>query len=125
MGAKKNWGLKMDNEARQDQALDALFAAAKNTSQAPSPDFLARLASDADAAMPKADTPLPTPAPSLLTSLKGVFAASGLTGAAALGVWIGFVMPETLNTLFDGIALDDTVSLSAFLPGADLTALAE
>ena len=115
----------MVNDPKQDQALEALFSAAKDAAPAPTPDFMARLAMDADAALPEPEIPARAPAPSLLASLNGLFAASGLTGAAALGVWIGFVMPETLNTLVDGFALDDTVSLSAFLPGADLAALSE
>lgn len=122
-----NWGLKMDNDPKHDTALEALFDVAKNKPATPSADFMARLASDADAAMPKPAPPslTPTQGPSLWANLSGLFAASGLTGAAALGVWIGFVMPETLNTFVDGYALDDTVSLSAFLPGADLAALSE
>lgn len=115
----------MDNDLKQDQALEALFSAAKDSAPAPTSDFMARLASDADAALPKPEAPTTTPSPSMLASLKGLFAASGLTGAAALGVWIGLVMPETLNTFVDGFAVDDTVSLSAFLPGADLAALSE
>ncbi|MEO9823439.1 MAG: hypothetical protein ABJF50_03355 [Paracoccaceae bacterium] len=115
----------MDNDPRQDQALAALFSAAKDNAPTPTPDFMERLACDADAALPKYETSAPAPAPSILSSLKGLFAASGLTVAAALGVWIGLVMPETLNTLVDGFAVDDTVSLSAFLPGADLAALSE
>lgn len=125
LDAKKNWGLKMDNDTRQDQALDALFNAAKDDAPTPTPDFLARLASDADAALPKLEMPAPSSAPSILANLKGLFAVSGLTSAAALGVWIGLVMPETLTMLTDGYATDETVSLSAFLPGADLAALSE
>jgi hypothetical protein len=42
-----------------------------------------------------------------------------------LGVWIGFVMPETLNMLADGFSTDQTVSLDSLLPGADLIALSD
>ncbi len=115
----------MDSDSKQDKALEALFTASKEAEPSPSPDFMARLAQDAEAAMPQPDTPAPIPAPSVLVRLKGLFAASGLTGAAALGVWIGFVMPETLNTFADGFATEETVSLGAFLPGADLFALSE
>jgi hypothetical protein len=120
-----NWGLKMDSDPKQDQAIEALFQAAKDRPAVPSADFMARLSSAADAAAPKPVPPSSTPAPSLLAGLSGLFAASGLTGAAILGVWIGFVMPETLNTLVDGFSADETISLSAFLPGADLAALSE
>lgn len=115
----------MDSDPKQDQALDILFNASREATPSPSPDFLARLAQDANAAMPSPETSAPIPGPSMLMRLRGLVAASGLTGAAALGVWIGFVMPETLNTFTDGFATDETVSLSAFLPGADLFALSE
>lgn len=115
----------MDNNPKKDATLDSLFASAKAHPPVPEPDFMARLARDADSALPQALAPKPTPASSLLTNLSGLFAASGLTGAAALGIWIGFVMPETLNTMIDGFASDKTVSLSALLPGADLAALSE
>ena len=117
----------MDNDPKHDdEALAALFDAVKVNAPETTPDFMARLMQDAEDAMPQAAAPAPaSPEPSLLAGLKGLFAASGLTGAAALGVWIGFVMPETLNTLADGLANDQTVSLSSFLPGADLLALSE
>ena len=115
----------MDSDPKQDQALESLFTAAKDITETPSADFMARLASEAETAMPKPPLSDVMPAPLLFTRFKGLFAASGLTGAAALGVWIGFVMPETLNTLMDGFSVDETVSLSAFLPGADLAALSE
>ncbi len=115
----------MDNDAEDNQALDAVFAAAHKAAPVPSPDFMARLVSDAEAAMPQPETPAPTPTPSVLSRLKGLFAASGLTGAAALAVWIGFVMPETLSGFTDGFSIDETISLGTFLPGADLLALSE
>lgn len=117
----------MDNHPNQDHALEALFDAAKSDAPAPTPDFMALLARDADNALPKPAASIAPPATSIsvLSRLKGLFAASGLTGAAALGVWIGLVMPETLSALTDGFAADETVSLSAFLPSADLAALSE
>ena len=115
----------MDNNLKTDQALDALFDAAKENAPGPEADFMARLQRDMGQALPEAPAPKPTRATPLLTRLGGLFAASGLTGAAALGVWIGFVMPETLNTLADGFAADQTVSLNSLLPGADLIALSD
>ena len=88
-----NWGTDMDNEKLDDDALDALFAAGKAQTPEATPAFLARLNADAAAAMPRpAPLAVPSGAPSLFTRFKGLFAASGLSGAAALGVWIGFVM---------------------------------
>lgn len=115
----------MDNDPKQDRALDALFETAKTNPIMPEPDLMAQLQSDMERALPRAPAPIPTPKPSVLTRLGGLFAASGLTGVAALGVWIGFVMPETLNTLADGFAGDQIVSLDSLLPGADLIALSD
>ncbi|NNE88882.1 MAG: hypothetical protein HKN27_12460 [Silicimonas sp.] len=115
----------MVNDSRQDQALAALFDAGKSNAATPEADFMAQLQVDMEDAIPVTAVSSSMPPPSLLTRLGGLFAASSLTGAAALGVWIGFVMPETLNTLTDGFIADETVSLSALLPGSDLAALSE
>lgn len=109
---------------RDDIALDTLFEAAREARPAPAPDFLARLQADADAALPRPAAPAPRTGTPLLSRLGGLFAASGLSGAAALGVWIGFAMPDMLN-LDSYVTTDDTVGLYAFLPGADVTALGE
>lgn len=106
-----------------DPELETFFAAGRAKAPQPSDDFLARLQADADAAVPKPDTvstPKPEPA---FGWLKGFLTASGLSGAAVLGVWIGLVSPETVTDLA-GLT-DDTVALYTFLPGADLTALSE
>jgi len=115
----------MDKDPKEDQALEALFDAARAKSPVPEPQFIARLRQDMEAALPSTHAPASTPTPSLMARLGGLFAASGLTGAAALGVWIGFVMPETLTGLTDGLLADQTVSLSSLLPAADLAALSE
>ncbi len=114
----------MDSDKEDDIALDALFAAAKSETPKASEDFLARLKADAMATTPQ-PAPLaaePTP-PSLFDRLKGWFAVSGLSGAAALGVWIGFVMPEVVTTVSP--LSEDVIELSAYLPGADLSVLSE
>jgi hypothetical protein len=119
-----NWGTNMDNDKLDDAALEALFVAGKAASPAPSPDFMARLSADAAAATPRPQ-PLATPAPrpSPFTRFKGLFAASGLSGAAALGVWIGFVMPDLVTTVSP--VTEDVAGLTMFLPGADLSLLSE
>ena len=112
-----NWGMKMTDDRRDDDALDALLGAACAQPPEPTDDFMARLMADADAAMPR-PVPVATPvAKPWFRDLKAWFAASGLSGAAVLGMWIGFVMPETVNTL----TVSDEVALYSFLPGADLT----
>ncbi len=114
----------MDSDREDDIALDALFAAAKSETPKASEDFLARLNADAVAAMPRPEHLGRNPtAPSLFDRLKGWFAVSGLSGAAALGVWIGFVMPEVVNTVSP--LSEDVIELSAYLPGADLSVLSE
>ena len=119
-----NWGTDMDNEKLDDDALDALFAAGKAQTPEATPAFLARLNADAAAAMPRpAPRAVPSGAPSLFTRFKGLFAASGLSGAAALGVWIGFVMPDLVPTVSP--VSEDVAGLTMFLPGADLSMLSE
>ena len=114
----------MNSDKEDDIALDALFAAAKSDPPNASEDFLARLNADAVAATPGPAPLAPEPtAGSLFGRLKGLFAVSGLSGAAALGVWIGFVMPEVLTTVSP--LSDDVIELSAYLPGADLSVLSE
>lgn len=110
----------MDRDQREDAALDALFAAGRSQGPKASVDFLARLAADADAALPRPTKTPPAPKP-FLGGLRSFFAASGLSGAAALGVWIGFMAPEAVSA-FTATA-DETVELYTFLPGADLAVL--
>ncbi len=108
----------MNTDKREDAALDALFAAERQEMPRPSDDFMTRLKADMETALPR---PAPSPradgAPRF-GWLAGIFTASGLTGATLAGVWIGFAMPETLDS-FAGDA-ESTVALSTFLPGSDL-----
>jgi len=107
----------MVDDQKDEDALEALFSASRAHPPAMSDDFLARLTADAVASAPRPAPLAEAPAKPLFGSLKSWFAASGLSGAAALGVWIGFVMPEMVNTL----TLSEEVGLYSFLPGADLT----
>lgn len=112
----------MDKDRQDDAALEALFAAARTDPPEASDDFLAKLTADAEGAVSTAKTATSPLMPSpFLGGIKGLFAASGLSGAAVLGVWIGFVMPETIGEWTT--TTDETVALYTFLPGADLTAL--
>ncbi len=114
----------MNSDKEDDIALDALFAAAKSDPPRASEDFLARLNADAAATTPRPESLAREPtAPSLFDRFKGWFAVSGLSGAAALGVWIGFVMPEVVTTVSP--LSEDVIELSAYLPGADLSVLSE
>lgn len=110
----------MVDDTEDDAALDALFSAAKASPPEVSQNFLEQLNAEADASLPRPVT-TPTPIqPPWVGKLKGLFAASGLSGAAVLGIWIGFVMPETISTFTQ--TSDEMIGLYIFLPGADLTA---
>lgn len=103
-------------------ALERLFDACEAVGPAPSEDFLARLVADAEALLPP--PPLrDRPREPGFGWLARFFAASGLSGAAALGVWLGFVMPDVVGTMAADLAGDDSALLTTFLPGADLAAL--
>ena len=109
----------MTGNSRDDIALETLFAAGRSERPLPSGEFLERVAASADGG---AARPAPAVRPVARFAWLGrVFAASGLSGAAALGVWIGFVMPEAMDALTLGG--DETVALATFLPGTDLEAI--
>ncbi|MDE0208337.1 MAG: hypothetical protein OXI66_00515 [Boseongicola sp.] len=109
----------MTESSRDDIALETLFAAGRSERPLPSGEFLERIAAGADAGVAR---PAPASRPVLrLAWLARVVTASGLSGAAALGVWIGFVMPEAIDAFTLGG--DDTVALATFLPGTDLEAI--
>ena len=112
---------------KDDTALDALFDAAGRHAPAPEPAFLARLQADAEQAMPAPAKAVPVTQPqreSVVSRFRSYFAVSGLTGAAALGVWIGLVMPDLMYPTPE-FTDDDPLTLSVFLPGADLSLLTE
>jgi len=115
----------MDREKSDDLALDALFGAARDATPDPSVGFLSRLEADADMLLPRQTQPIQVVRTPLMTRLGGLFVATGLSGAAALGVWIGFAMPDLLNLDTFVSTVDESVGLYAFLPGADVTALGE
>ncbi len=110
----------MTDDPRDDAALDALFQAERTRRFEPTPDFMARLEADADAALPRSVSH-PQPVLRRTSWLAGVFTASGLSGATLAGIWLGFAMPES----FDAFSLlaDSSVELTAFLPGADMGSL--
>ncbi|TCL10168.1 hypothetical protein BXY66_2237 [Shimia isoporae] len=84
--------------AREDEALlDSLFAAAKDDAAAdPTPDFMARVLADAEAAMPvsnpvaqAAEVPRASFVAKAVALLGGWQSVSGLAAATVAGVWIG------------------------------------
>ena len=107
----------MTSDQRDDAALDRLLSTGQRPE--PSPDFMARLQADMETALHDVQQGAPVPsAPPRQSWLAGIFAASGLAGATLAGIWIGFAMPETLDS-FTAEA-ETTLALSSILPGADL-----
>ena len=107
-----------------DEKLDAFFDAGRSHGPEVSDTFMARLETDMEAALPKPSEPVfarPGPA---MTWLWRSLTASGLSGAAVLGVWIGFVAPDILNGVV-ALDADETIALYTFLPGAELAGLSE
>ncbi len=114
----------MDRDKSDDAMLEGFFDAARANRPAPDDAFMARLMADAEASVPVAPQIAAEPTRrDPLARLKALFAASGLSGAAALGVWIGFAMPDLVNSVSP--QTDEVASISMFLAGADLALLSE
>lgn len=116
----------MIDDPKKNEALEALFKAARNNPNEPRPEFIERLIKDADAIAPASATgqsPLETSRWNRFT--RNWLPASGLTAAAVLGVWIGLMLPET--QIADTWLTNDSsdLDLAAFLPGADLSQFAD
>ena len=108
-----------------DRVLDALFDSAKREAPPLDPAFHARLSADMEGMAPRTAPRQSAPAmhEGFFHRFLAVFAASGLTGAAAIGFWIVFLFPEVLNTMTSGFDATGTYGISAFLPADDLAAL--
>lgn len=113
----------MDSNKTEDTALESLFDVARSNQPEPGPDFLARLNADAVAAVPRPVPVKKTREVSIFSRLKTLFAASGLSGAAALGIWIGFVMPDLVAPF--SMVTEDTTGITAFMSDADFSVLSE
>ena len=111
----------MDND-KDDDALEALFAAGRTSKADPSPDFIARLQVDAATAIAAQQTPQTARAPShtgLAHYLRFLMPASGLAAATVAGVWIGFTYPaEDFADTLTGSASE--FDIGALLPGTTM-----
>lgn len=101
----------------EDQALEALFAAARAEQTAVSSDLMARILADAAAAATERHLQ-PEPArPGLVATiwaaLGGWGGAGGLAMATAAGVWIGVAPPSGLETVTSAV-FGSSESLSLF-----------
>ena len=109
-----------DHKTEDDLALNQLFEAAKNSAPEPTPAFMAQLSNDMESALPKPSEKTLSPEISAFGWLSRLFAAASLSGAAALGVWLGFLMPDLLTDPSLIFATDTTIAFTDFLPAANL-----
>lgn len=120
--------MKMTNDEKDDQALEALFQSARDEGPGLEPDFMARLVADAEKTI---ETKVQSPAPTqneagLWASIVGALVpVSGLAAATLAGVWIGFQVPSSDFT--DSLAFSDGTDfdVSAFLPAAALSGFSD
>ena len=94
----------------EDDALDALFAQAKETS--PRPDLMARVLADAADVQAEAavvHAPVSPPRDSWLAGLLGALggwsAVSGITAAGVVGLAVGLYSPDAVAGLLDADGL--------------------
>lgn len=120
--------MKMTNKAKDDAALEALFDSARKDSPDIAPDYLARLAADADAAISRQNvSPETTSTGAGLWSkiIAALVPASGLAAATLAGVWIGFQVPSSGLTDSFAFADDADFDVSAFLPVVALSGFSD
>ncbi len=120
--------MKMTNDTKDDLALEALFDSARADDPSLTPNFLARLEADADAAIAAQTIPAPGTAanPGFWSRFAtALFPVSGLAAATLAGVWIGFQVPST--DFASALALGDTedFDVSAFLPAVALSGFSD
>ncbi len=123
----------MTDERRNEQELEALFAAARRDAPTPSADLMARVLADAEAAQaqaqaaPAARPTRPAARPrwrQVVDLLGGWPAMAGLATAGVAGLWLGVAPPAALLDLpLAGFGTADP-ALVGMLPGVELDLLA-
>ncbi|MCO4825564.1 MAG: dihydroorotate dehydrogenase [Amylibacter sp.] len=106
-------------DKKQDQALDALFAAAKAADPIPSGDLMARIMAGAAGAQKPAAVPIVAPerrgfGQTLSDVFGGWAGASTLVACVGLGVVVGVVSPDVVLSYLPGAELglgDDVFGL--------------
>lgn len=100
--------------------LDDLFAAAKDTTPVPSDDLMARIMADAAAVADARNVPVPEAKPGMISmmleALGGWKPAAGLAMAGVTGLMIGFVTPETWDSLSSGTLLTTSAGVDELVP---------
>jgi hypothetical protein len=112
-----------DNKIPTDTEMDALFAEAAHAAPTPSAELLKRIVADADTvgAARQSSTTRPRRGlfETLVASLGGWPAVAGLATAAVVGIWIGYVAPDTLNELTGPSQTTGTYELGDLIPAFD------
>ncbi|SFC70190.1 hypothetical protein [Tropicimonas isoalkanivorans] len=102
-----------DRDDFTDRELEAFFTAARDETAPPSPQLLSRVLADAYALQETTAVTVPRPAPvrrpawrHIVDAIGGWPAVAGLATAAAVGIWIGYNPPNSVEGLtsqvFDG-----------------------
>lgn len=113
-------------------ALEGVFAAARQTAPEPSAAFLMRVMAEAEAVQAARQAAAARPAArggrlaGLMALVGGWPALGGMVAAAATGLWIGFIGGERIDG-FTAVYLgaSDSASAVSLLPEGDLFALME
>jgi len=119
-----NWGMKMTDERKPDEGLEALFDLARADAAAPSDALLSAIMSDAVAVQAERAAPV-TPEKQrsgwrkLLAALGGWPSVTGLAAATLTGIWIGVSPPEAIDTLTASL-IGSELSDSDVLYGFDI-----
>lgn len=117
--------MKMTDERKHDEGLDALFGLARDSAEPPSDALMAAVLADADAVRADRFAPAATDAPKqtvwarLLAAIGGWPSVAGLAAATLTGVWIGVSPPEAIDTLTTSLIGGD-LSDSDVLYGFDI-----
>lgn len=124
----KNWGMNMTDDAKRDDRLENLFAAARSAPPEPSGALMARVMRAAQTEMRMRAAPVRDSVfARVLAVIGGWGGVGGLATAACAGLWIGFagnVAPEGLAYgLADpsgaSVELLPEAEVSAFLDGSE------
>lgn len=118
----------MSSDHKDHDPLEGLFAQARAEPAAPGDDFMARLMADAERDQPAPLTPASKTAETRpragflarwVALLGGAVAVAGIGTAAMAGLVIGYVQPDPLWTLADGLGLAQAGESLDLLPAFD------
>lgn len=109
----------MSDDKLTEDELDALFHAAQHDPQAPSPEWLARVAADAERELAMSSRPVRQPSlwEQISSALGGWQGFGGMAVACAAGLWIGISPPALLgDPVGDALGSESTVGVLSDSP---------